>query len=114
MPDETRGDNMTPADDMPNKSAESAINPEALDQAANRIQDLLINLSQSFPVTTETDQQIFLEKFDQAMQELPEVSKTVAEAGYDYVRSLCPAAGIPPAMAHRLHRILQRHGRDAD
>ncbi len=89
---------------------DSSIPAEELEQAANRIQDLLIDLAESFPLTTGIDRRLFLEKLAQATHGLPEVCQLLTTAGMDYVRTLCPAAGIPPTMARRIYEILQHNG----
>lgn len=90
-----------------------SVSAEELEQAATRLQDLLIDLSESFPVTTGTDRRLFLEKFAQATHGLPEVCQIVATAGLDYTRTLCPAAGIPSTMARRIYEILQQNSPQA-
>lgn len=94
-------------------ATDSSIPAEELEQAASRIQDLMIDLAESFPLTTGTDRRLFLEKFAQASHGLPDVCKVLATAGLDYVRTLCPAAGVPPTMARRIYEILQQNGANA-
>ncbi|MGP1385207.1 MAG: hypothetical protein ACTS2F_16710 [Thainema sp.] len=94
-------------------AAHPAVAAEELEQAANRIQDLLIDLSASFPLTTGTDRRLFLEKFAQASHGLPDACQIITAAGLDYVRFLCPAAGIPPTMARRIYEILQQNSSQA-
>ncbi len=93
---------------------DSSIPAEELEQAATRIQDLLIDLAESFPLTTGTDRRLFLEKLAQASHGLPEVCQILTTAGLDYVRTLCPTAGVPPTMARRIYEILQQNSANAD
>ena len=111
-----QGNDMSPAVEQSTAAApiRSSIPAEELEQASNRIQDLLIDLAESFPLTTGVDRSLFLEKFTQATHGLPEVCQLLTTAGVDYVRTLCPAAGIPPTMARRIYESLQQNSAQAD
>ncbi|MBW4647718.1 MAG: HEAT repeat domain-containing protein [Kastovskya adunca ATA6-11-RM4] len=86
------------------------ISEQDLAEAAQKIQALLNQLAQTYPPTTETQQQNFIQKFLEQLESTPNLIKVLLAGGIEGLKILCPPAGIPVEMARRLYEVVQeRH-----
>ncbi|UIE36679.1 HEAT repeat domain-containing protein [Leptodesmis sichuanensis] len=74
-----------------------------------KIQELLTQLAQTYPTTTKSEQQIFLDQFDERIRPTPHIASILVEGGIEGIKLLCPPAGIPIEMARKLYEILMKN-----
>ncbi|MFP4412935.1 HEAT repeat domain-containing protein, partial [Coleofasciculus sp.] len=87
------------------------ISEQDLAEAAQKIQALLNQLAQSYPPTSEPQQQTFIQKFLERLESTPNHIKVILAGGIEGLKILCPPAGIPVEMARCLYEVVQeRYG----
>jgi hypothetical protein len=88
------------------------VTEQDLAEAAQKIQVLLNQLAQTYPPTSEPQQQTFIQKFLERLESTPELIKVLLAGGIEGLKILCPPAGIPVEMARRLYEAVQeRHSK---
>jgi HEAT repeat protein len=86
------------------------ISEQDLAEAAQKIQALLNQLAQTYPPTSEPQQQTFIQKFLERIESTPDLIKVLLAGGIEGLKILCPPAGIPVEMARHLYEVVQeRH-----
>ncbi len=86
------------------------VTEQDLAEAAQKIQVLLNQLAQTYPTTTEPQKQTFIQKFLELIESTPDLSKVLLAGGIEWLKILCPPAGIPIEMSRRLYQAVQeRH-----
>jgi hypothetical protein len=78
-----------------------------LAEAAQKIQALLEQLAQSYPITNEQQQQTFIQKFLERMESTPDLIKVLLAGGIEGLKILCPPAGIPIELSRSLYKVVQ-------
>ena len=81
---------------------------QKLAEAAKDIEDLLTQLNQTYPITNESQQQAFIQKFLEQLNSTPKLIKILLAGGVEGLKILCPLAGIPIEMASRLYEVVQQ------
>jgi DNA polymerase III delta prime subunit len=76
--------------------------------AAQKIQDLLIQIAKTHPTTDNANQQTFIRKFIESLEATPELVKVLLAGGIEGIKVLCPPAGIPVEVARRLYESLKQ------
>jgi len=85
------------------------ISEQDLAEAAQKIQDLLNQLAQTYPPISEPQQQTFIQKFLEQLESTPKLIKVILAGGIEGLKVLCPPAGIPVEMARCLYEVVQKH-----
>ena len=86
------------------------VTKQDLAEAAQKIQALLNQLAQTYPPTTEPQQQTFIQKFLERIESTPDLIKVILAGGIEGPKILWPPAGVPVEMARRLYEVVQeRH-----
>jgi ribosome assembly protein YihI (activator of Der GTPase) len=82
-----------------------------LAEAARKIEALLTQLGQSYPIATEAQQQTFIQKFLERIESTPDLIKVFLAGGIEGLKILCPSAGIPIEIVRCLYEVVRkRHG----
>ncbi|EGK85589.1 hypothetical protein D0A34_21340 [Microcoleus vaginatus PCC 9802] len=76
-------------------------------EATQKIQDLLSQLSLSYPISNTNEQETFIQKFFELLESTPDLVKVLFAGGIEGLKILCPPAGIPIEMTRRLYDSLQ-------
>jgi HEAT repeat protein len=84
------------------------ISEQDLTEAAQKIQSLLNQLAQTYPTTTETQQQTFVQKFLERIESTPDLIKIILTGGIEGLKTLCPPAGIPIEVIRSLYEVIQK------
>ncbi|MEQ8996818.1 MAG: HEAT repeat domain-containing protein [Coleofasciculus sp. B1-GNL1-01] len=84
------------------------ISEQDLAEAAQKIQALLNQLAQTYPPTSEPQQQTFIQKFLERLESTPDLIKFILAGGIERLKILCPPAGIPVEMARCLYEVVQK------
>jgi HEAT repeat protein len=79
-----------------------------LAEAARKIEALLTQLGQTYPVTTEAQQQTFIQKFLERIESTPDLIKVFLAGGIEGLKILCPPAGIPIEIARSIYEAIQK------
>jgi hypothetical protein len=80
------------------------------DQDRTKLQALLIQLAQTYPVNTEPQKQTFIQKFLERIESTPDLVKVLLVGGIEWVKIIDPAVGIPIEMLRRLYQAVEeRH-----
>ncbi|MEG4534169.1 HEAT repeat domain-containing protein [Microcoleus sp. D2_18a_D3] len=80
------------------------------EQYRAELQALLIQLAQTYPITTETQKQTFIKKFLERIESTPSSVKVLLAGGIEGLKILHPAVGIPIEMLRRLYQAVEeRH-----
>jgi len=80
------------------------------EQYRTELQTLLIQLAQTYPVTTEPQKQTFIQKFLERIESTPDLVKVLLVGGIEWVKTIDPAVGIPIEMLRRLYQAVEeRH-----
>jgi len=80
------------------------------EQDRTKLQALLIQLAQTYPVTTEPQKQTFIQKFLERIESTPDLVKVLLAGGIEGLKILHPAVGIPIEMLRRLYQAVEeRH-----
>jgi len=80
------------------------------EQDRAELQALLIQLAQTYPITTEPQKQTFIQKFLERIESTPGLVKVLLAGSIEGLKILCPPAGIPIEMSRRLYQAVQeRH-----
>lgn len=77
------------------------------EQNRTELQALLIQLAQTYPVTTEPQKQTFIQKFLERIESTPDLVKVLLAGGIEGLKILCPPAGIPIEMSRGLFQAVQ-------
>lgn len=85
------------------------ISEQDLAESAQKIQILLNQLTQSYPTTTEQQQQKFIQKFLEQIESTPALIQVFLAGGVEGLKILCPPAGIPIEVLRRLYEIGKEH-----
>jgi len=85
------------------------ITEQDLTVAAQKIQTLLNQLSQTYPIGTEPQKQSFIHKFLEYLEATPELIKVILAGGIEWAKILCPPAGIPIEMSKRIYEAVEEH-----
>lgn len=85
------------------------ISEQDLAEAAQKIQALLNQLAQTYPPTSEPQQQkTFIQKFLERLESTPDLIKFILAGGIEGLKVLWPPAGIPVEMARSLYEVVQK------
>lgn len=84
------------------------ISEQDLTEAAQKIQSLLNQLAQTYPTTTETQQQTFIQKFLDRVESTPDLIKIILAGGIEGLKTLCPPTGIPIEVLRSLYEVIQK------
>jgi len=84
------------------------ISEQDLAEAAQKIQALLNQLAQTYPPTSEPQQQTLIQKFLEWLESTPNLIKVILAGGIEGLKVLCPPAGIPVEMARRLYEVVHK------
>ncbi|WP_445305194.1 MULTISPECIES: HEAT repeat domain-containing protein [unclassified Microcoleus] len=80
------------------------------EQDRTELEGLLIQLAQTYPITTETQKQTFIEKFLERIESTPGSVKVLLAGGIEWLKIIHPAVGIPIEMLRRLYQAVEeRH-----
>jgi len=83
------------------------IQQNVTEQYRTQLQALLIQLAQTYPVTTEPQKQTFIQKFLERIESTPDLVKVLLAGGIEGLKILCPPAGIPIEMSRGLFQAMQ-------
>jgi hypothetical protein len=75
--------------------------PQNLTEAAQEIQQLLTQLSQTYPTNTETEKQIFVAQVDEEIKTNSRLRSILIAGGIELIKVLCPPLGIPIEMGRK-------------
>ena len=75
--------------------------PKTPAEAAQEIQQLLAQLSQTYPTNTETEKKIFVTQFDEEIKTNSRLRNMLIEGGIELIKILCPPLGIPIEMGRK-------------
>ena len=73
------------------------------EQDRTELQALLIQLAQTYPITTEAQKQTFIQKFLERIESTPGFIKVIFAGGMELLKIICPPAGIPVEMTRSLY-----------
>lgn len=80
------------------------------EQDHTELQALLIQLAQTYPITTEHEKHTFIQKFVERIESTPASIKVLLAGGIEGLKILHPAVGIPIEMLRRLYQAVEeRH-----
>jgi cell division protein ZapA (FtsZ GTPase activity inhibitor) len=82
---------------------------QSLADAAKEIQDLLNQLAQSNPTTTEYEKQILVNKFNEEVKTNSRIRDMILVGGIELVKILCPPLGIPIEMGKKWLETAQKN-----
>ncbi|MBP5972213.1 hypothetical protein HW132_05575 [Brasilonema sp. CT11] len=77
-------------------------------EAAKEIQDLLAQLQTNYPITTEYEKQVFVNKFNDEVKTNSRVRDVILAGGIELIKILCPPLGIPIEMGKRWLETAQK------
>lgn len=77
--------------------------------AAQKIQAILNQLAQTYPTTTAIQKQDFIRKFLERIESTPDLIKVILAGGIEWVKALCPFAGIPIEMSRSIYEAVKKH-----
>jgi predicted NACHT family NTPase len=87
-----------------------SIPEQDLAEAAQKIQALLEQLAQSYPITDEQQEQTFIQKFLERIESTPDLIKVFLAGGIEGLKILWSPAGIPIEVLRRLYQVVRdRH-----
>ena len=72
-----------------------------LTEAAQEIQQLLTQLSLTYPTQTEVEKQIFVDQVDQEIKINSRLRSLLIAGGIELIKILCPPLGIPIEMGRK-------------
>jgi hypothetical protein len=72
-----------------------------LTEAAQEIQQLLTQLSLTYPTQTEVEKQIFVDQVDQEIKTNSRLRSILTAGGIELIKILCPPLGIPIEMGRK-------------
>jgi hypothetical protein len=75
--------------------------PQNLTEAAQEIQQLLTQLSQTYPTNTEAEKQIFVQQVDEEIKTNSRLRSILIAGGIELIKILCPPLGIPIEMGRK-------------
>lgn len=88
------------------------ISEQDLAESAQKIQALLNQLAQAYPITTEQQQQTFIQKFLEQVESTPDLIQVFLAGGIEGLKILCPLVGIPIEVLRRLYEVVkERHNK---
>ena len=83
--------------------------PQNLAEAAQEIQQLLAQLSQTYPTNIEAEKQIFVAQVDAEIQTNSRLRNTLIAGGIELLKILCPPLGIPIEMGQKWLETAQKN-----
>jgi predicted NACHT family NTPase len=87
------------------------ISEQDLAESAQKIQALLNQLAQAYPITTE-QQQTFIQKFLEQIESTPDLIQVFLAGGIEGLKILCPPVGIPIEVLRRIYEVVkERHNK---
>ncbi|MGM3305065.1 HEAT repeat domain-containing protein [Anabaena sp. WFMT] len=88
------------------------VSQQDLAVAAPKMQVLLNQLVQTYPITTEPQKQTFTHKFLELIESTPDLIKVLLAGGIEWLKILLPPTGIPIEMSRRLYEaVKERHSK---
>ncbi|MEQ8540081.1 MAG: hypothetical protein RIB93_21840 [Coleofasciculus sp. D1-CHI-01] len=82
------------------------ISEQDLAEAAQKIEALLNQLAQTYPPTSEPQQQIFIQKLLARLESTPNLIKVILAGGIEGLKILYPPAGIPVEISRRILELI--------
>ncbi|MGD2181801.1 HEAT repeat domain-containing protein [Lusitaniella coriacea] len=83
--------------------------PQNLSDAAAEIQQLLTQLNQTYPATTESEQQQLANRVDEEIKTNARIRDIVLAGGIELIKILCPALGIPIEMGMKWRETAKKN-----
>jgi hypothetical protein len=75
--------------------------PQNLAEAAQKIQQLISQLTQTYPTNTEVEKQTFVAKVDAEIKKSSRLRTILITGGIELIKILCPPLGIPIEMGKK-------------
>jgi len=75
--------------------------PQNLAEAAQEIQQLISQLTQTYPTNTEVEKQTFVAKVDAKIKKSSRLRTILITGGIELIKILCPPLGIPIEMGKK-------------
>ncbi|NCR53224.1 MAG: hypothetical protein GPJ10_07260 [Microcystis aeruginosa L211-07] len=75
--------------------------PQNLAEAAQEIQQLISQLTQTYPTNTEVEKQTFVAQVDAEIQKNSRLRSILITGGIELIKILCPPLGIPIEMGKK-------------
>lgn len=76
-------------------------NKQTLAESAKEIQELLNQLSQTYPTTTDYEKQILVNQFNEEVKTNSRIRDMILVGGIELIKILCPPLGIPIEMGKK-------------
>ena len=76
-------------------------NKQSLVEAEKEIRELLNQLSQNYPITTEYEKKTFVNKFNQEIKTNSRIRNIILSGGIELIKMICPPLGIPIEMGKK-------------
>ncbi|AMA10258.1 hypothetical protein AWQ23_13525 [Picosynechococcus sp. PCC 73109] len=89
------------------------ISEQDLAESAKKIKALLNQLAQDYPITTEQQQQTFIQKFLEQVESTPDLIQVFLAGGIEGLKILCPPVGIPIEVLRRLYEVVKERNNKA-
>ncbi|MEA5532626.1 HEAT repeat domain-containing protein [Crocosphaera sp. XPORK-15E] len=83
-----------------------------LTEAAQEIQKLLTQLSQTYPTNTEAEKQIFITQVNEEIKTNSNLRSILISGGIELIKILCPPLGIPIEMGRKWLETAQESNRN--
>ena len=83
--------------------------PQNLAEAAQEIQQLLAQLSQTYPTHTEAEKQIFATQVDEEIKTNSRLRSILIAGGIELIKLLCPPLGIPIEIGRKWLETAQKN-----
>ncbi|MCZ8065764.1 MAG: hypothetical protein ACK5QJ_19540, partial [Microcystis sp.] len=75
--------------------------PQNLAEAAQEIQQLISQITQTYPTNTEIEKQTFVAQFDAEIKKNSRLRSILIPGGIELIKVLCPPLGIPIEMGKK-------------
>ncbi|MDJ0732863.1 MAG: hypothetical protein QNJ47_02060 [Nostocaceae cyanobacterium] len=82
---------------------------QSLSEAAKEIQELLAQLQTNYPTTTESEQQVFVNQFNEQVKTNSRVRDIILAGGIELIKMLCPLFSIPIEMSKKWLETAEKH-----
>ena len=76
-------------------------NKQSLVEAEKEIRELLDQLSQNYPITTEYEKKTFVNQFNQEIKANSRIRNIILAGGIELIKMNCPPLGIPIEMGKK-------------
>ncbi len=76
-------------------------NKQSLVEAEKEIRELLNQLSQNYPITTEYEKKAFVNQFDREIKTNSRIRNIILVGGIELIKMICPPLGIPIEMGKK-------------